>query len=128
MGYGGVVVSLKALHEEDSAWLVVLNHVVAGLVLVPWVASRGLIPSGHQWTLIAALGALQMGLPYLMFCRAVANVSAQEASLITLLEAILNPLWVWMFWRESVDANTLVGGAMILTGLLVRYAPWQRLR
>jgi drug/metabolite transporter, DME family len=120
MAYGGVVVALRALRDEDPAWLVVLNHLVAGVVLVPWVVSGRLLPAGNQWLIVAALGVLQMGLPYLLFCRGVATVPAQEAGLITLLEAVLNPLWVLVFWGERVPASTWLGGGLILTGLAVR--------
>jgi len=122
MAYAGVVVSLRALRDEDSAWLVVLNHLVAGLLLVPWVASRGLFPSAPQWGVIAALGVFQMGLPYLLFSRGMAHVPSQEASLITLFEAVLSPFWVWLVWGEQVPTATIIGGAFILAGLLVRFA------
>lgn len=121
VGYGGVVVSLRALHREDSAWLVVLNHLVAGAILIPWVVSRGVVPDVPQWGVIAALGVLQMGLPYVLFCRGVAHVSSQEAALITLLEAVLNPLWVFLVWGERVTTATWVGGGLIIAGLLLRY-------
>jgi len=38
---------------------------------------------------------------------------AQEAGLITLLEAVLNPFWVWLFWHEEVAASTWVASANI---------------
>ena len=121
LAYGAVIASLRALREEDSAWLVVLNHLVSAAVLLPWVITEGLIPSGAQWAVIAILGAFQMGLPYVLFARGMAGVPAQEAGLITLLEAILNPLWVWLFWGEDVATSTWIGGGLILAGLLVRY-------
>jgi DME family drug/metabolite transporter len=126
LAYGGVIASLRALRDEDSAWLVVLNHLVSAIVLLPWVASQKLMPTGTQWTLIAVLGAFQMGLPYVLFARGLASVPAQEAGLITLLEAVLNPLWVWLFWREEVAASTWIGGCLILAGLLLRYALFRR--
>jgi drug/metabolite transporter (DMT)-like permease len=126
LAYGAVIVSLRAMREEDSAWMVVLNHLVSAAVLIPWVASRGLIPSGQQWTMLILLGAFQMGLPYLLFARGVAGVPTQEAGLITLLEAVLNPFWVWLFWREDVATSTWLGGGLILTGLLVRYVVFRK--
>jgi drug/metabolite transporter (DMT)-like permease len=105
---------------------VVLNHLASAIVLFPWVASRGIMPTGTQWTLIAVLGAFQMGLPYVLFARGLAGVPAQEAGLITLLEAVLNPIWVWLFWREEVAGSTWIGGGLILTGLLMRYVLFRR--
>jgi drug/metabolite transporter (DMT)-like permease len=121
VGYGGVIASLRGLRQEDSAWLAVLNHLVAGMVLLPWVVSRGVFPDGQQWTILAVLGGVQMGLTYFLFGRAVAFVSTQEAGLITLLEAVLNPLWVWAFWGETIPGSIWGGGTLILTGLLLRY-------
>ena len=89
--------------------------------MIPWIVERGLAPSGNQWLVIAAQGAIQMGLPYLLFARGLAHVPAQEAGLITLMEAILNPFWVWLFWGEQVDVSTWIGGSLILGGLLLRY-------
>jgi len=48
-------------------------------------------------------------------------VSVQEASLIALIEPVLNPLWVTLMFGEIPSTATLAGGAMIVTGLAVRY-------
>lgn len=119
--YAGVVISLKQLQGEHSAWLVTLCHAVAGLVLLPLVLPR--IPSltPLQWSLILIFGVVQMGLPYVIFARAMRYVSMQEAALLTLIEPILNPLWVRLFWGETVGSATWVGGGLILGGLAVRY-------
>jgi drug/metabolite transporter (DMT)-like permease len=49
------------------------------------------------------------------------TVSLQEASLIALIEPVLNPLWVATVVGEIPSLATLSGGAMILIGLGVRY-------
>ena len=126
LAYGGVIASLRALRDEDSAWLVVLNHLTSAIVLFPWVASQKFMPTVTQWSLIALLGVIQMGLPYVLFARGLAGVPAQEAGLITLLEAVLNPIWVWLFWHEEVAASTWIGGGLILAGLLLRYALFRK--
>ncbi len=120
LAYAGVIVSLRRLRQEDAVWLVVLNHLVAGLCLLPWVATHFVPMTALQWTLAAGLGVVQMGIPYVLFARGLRNVTVQEAALITLLEPILNPLWVWLFWGEPVPATTLVGGGWIVAGLLLR--------
>jgi drug/metabolite transporter (DMT)-like permease len=125
MAYGGVVITLRHLREEDSVWLVVLNHLVSGAIVVPWVVWHGLVPTAEQAGLIVALGVLQMGLPYILFARGVRSISAQEASLTTLLEAILNPVWVWLLWGENVPTATLIGGSLILVGLVLRYVAFR---
>ena len=126
LAYGAVITSLRVLNREDSAWLVVLNHLVSGVVLIPWLLTRGLAPTGEQIVVIGAMGALQMGLPYVLFARGLATVPAQEAGLITLLEAVLNPVWVWFVWGENVAGSTWLGGALIVSGLLLRYLVFRK--
>ncbi len=128
MTYGGVIVALRGLRDEDPAWLIALNHAASGLVLLPWVIARGPAPTTGQWLLLAVLGVFQMGLPYLLFAKAVQTVSAQEASLLSLPEAILNPLWVWLVWGESNSIATWIGGGFILAGLGLRFALFRAAR
>ena len=46
-------------------------------------------------------------------------ISAPEVSLIFLLETALGPLWVWLVLNEAPPAMTFVGGAIVLTTLVV---------
>jgi drug/metabolite transporter (DMT)-like permease len=119
--YSVVIVSLRALREENAVWLIVLNHLVSGLILLPWVLTFDVSLNGSQWALIGILGVFQIAIPYVLFARALRFVTAQEAALLTLIEPILNPLWVWLFWREAVPFATWAGGSLILGGLAIRY-------
>jgi drug/metabolite transporter, DME family len=126
-GYGGVIVTLKMLRDEDSAWLVALCHGTAGLILLPSVLTGPMSFSPLQWTLIALLGVLQMGLPYVIFARSLRYVPTQEAALLTLIEPITNPVWVFLLWGETVPTSTWIGGAFIIGGLGLRYV-WGMVR
>lgn len=118
--YAGVILSLRGLRSEDAVGLVFLAHACSGLILLPGAAGMAVSLSIDQWLWIAALGGLQMAAPYFLFARGVRHVTAQDAVLIGLLEPLLNPLWVWLFWGEVVDRATVIGGGLILAGLLVR--------
>ena len=117
----GVYLCLRHLRQHDSAWLVFLNHLVAGIVLLPFVVGLPVQLTATHWCLAAVLGCVQMGIPYVLFTRAVRGVRIQEASLLTLLEPILNPIWVWLVWSEAVSSKTIIGGCLILSGLAIRY-------
>jgi drug/metabolite transporter (DMT)-like permease len=127
IAYAGVIIGLRVLRSEQAAWLVFLNNIVAGLVLLPWVLTFDVSLSGVQWSVIAALGMLQMGTPYLLFAIGVRSLQASEAALITLFEAVLNPIWVWLFLSEVAPLSTWTGGLLILTGLVVRYTVFAKL-
>ena len=124
VAFAGVILSLRWLRDEDSAWLTLLNHFVSGVVLLPIVLPRGIELQPLQWLLIALLGIVQMGLPYVLAARGIALVTVQEAALLLLLEPLLNPLWVWLCWGEHVGWSTVIGGGLILGGLAIRYVIW----
>lgn len=122
VAYAGVVVSLRALRNEDSVWLSFLNQVVSAAVILPWLVFNPINLTAAQVGLIAFLGAVQLALPYVLFANGVKQISAREASLLLLIEPILNPLWVLLVWGESPGWTTWLGGAVILSGLFLRFA------
>lgn len=119
--FAGVILCLRWLRDEDSVWLIALNHLFAGVVLLPWVLSFDIQLDATQWMLAAGFGVLQMGLPYVLFARGVRTVSMQEAALIPLIEPILNPVWVWFVWNKPAGETTWIGGGLIVGGLAIRY-------
>ncbi len=123
--YACVVLLMGQLRKENSAWIIALNHAVAALVLAPWMLYVGCWPSLGQLAVLAAFGALQMGVPYAMFHRALRWISPQEAVAITLLEPVLTPLWAYLVWGVGASWWTFLGAALILTGLLLRYVVWE---
>jgi len=109
------------MRHMESAWLVALNHIVTALVLAPFAFGGTHFPSGIQWLLLAGLGMVQMGLPYVCFARGLRSIPGHEAAGIGLVEPILVPVWVFLAWGDQPAPWTLVGGGFILAGLAVRY-------
>lgn len=119
--YAAVVVFMHRLGGEDSSWLVGLSHLVAAAVLVPVVLHYGIWPTAGQLAVLAAFGALQMAVPYILLIKALRRISSLEAVAIGLLEPVLNPIWVLLFTPERPAWWTTVGATLILAGLLLRY-------
>ena len=66
------------------------------------------------------LGVFQLGIPYLLYVLAIPNVTAIDAVLIPVLEPLLNPLWVFIFAKESPTLFSLLGGGLVLLSVTVR--------
>jgi len=127
--FGLILLFLRVLRAENSAWLTVWNHLTAALLLAPFALltyRSGLelrLPSGPQLAVLVVFGAFQMGFPYFLMARGLRVVSPQEAGAITLIEPLLNPLWAYLVWSktETPGLATLIGGAFILGALAWRY-------
>lgn len=124
--YAGVVLSLRNLRDEDPAWMATFNHLVTAVLFVPFAMSASTLPHGMQWLYLAAFGAFQMGIPYVMFSIGLRRISGNQAAGLALLEPILVPVWVFVAWGGEPDYqpprwSTFVGASFILTGLMVRF-------
>lgn len=123
-----VVLSIRTMADVDSAWLITLNHGTTALLLLPWVWTSHRVIGVHAYVALAAFGVLQMSVPYIMFARGLRRVTGAEASMLTLIEPILVPVWVYLAWHHHPSYAsprwwTYAGGGLILLGLLRRYSP-----
>jgi drug/metabolite transporter (DMT)-like permease len=122
-----VILSLRMLRGFDAVWLISLNLFVTAAVLAPFVLTQHATPSATQMGWLFGFGVFQMGVPYVLFARAVRSLPGHEAAFLVLLEPVLVPVWVWLAWHHHPEYAapawwTLVGGALILAGLVSRYA------
>lgn len=69
---------------------------------------------------ILFLGVFQIALAYFFLNRGMRGVPAFEASLLLLLEPVLNPVWAWLVHGERPGAWSLLGGGVILLATVVR--------
>jgi drug/metabolite transporter (DMT)-like permease len=98
--------------DGAAAATVAGNAIVLVLALplaLPVVESRPL-----DWALIAFLGVVQIACAYVLLTRAVRSVRALEASLLLLLEPVLNPVWAWLVHGETPGPWSLAGASVIL--------------
>jgi len=71
-------------------------------------------------TLFALLGIAQIGLGFIFLTIGARLIPAGEVALITLLEIVLGPLWVWLFLSEGPSAATFTGGMIVLGAVLLQ--------
>ena len=74
----------------------------------------------HGAAVLLYLGIVQLGLAYLLFTRGVRRVPAAEASLISMLEPVLNPVWVLIGLGERPGTWAIAGGAVVIAAVVVR--------
>ncbi|RUL89046.1 DMT family transporter [Tautonia sociabilis] len=131
LGFAIVGVGLRFLRGLDPIWLSAINNLGGSIVLGLWLlASAGSIPipAVPQAVVLFAFGVIQMAIPYVLFARGLRDIPAPEASLLALLEPVLNPIWVVLVIGEVPGWPTYVGGAFLLAGVVLRYVPTGRPR
>jgi drug/metabolite transporter (DMT)-like permease len=92
---------------------------VAVLVAAMPFASPGEV-GGRDLALLVCLGVGQIGLGLVFLPIGARLIPAAEVALITLLEIVLGPLWVWIFLSEEPGAATLAGGLIVLGAVAIQ--------
>ncbi len=103
----------------SAAVAVVAGNVIAFLAALPFALPFG-SHAAADWALIGYLGVFQIALAYVLVTRALTTMPALEASLILLIEPVLNPVWAWIFQGERPGVWALVGGGVILGATAIR--------
>jgi drug/metabolite transporter (DMT)-like permease len=106
------ILGLRRLRYDGPAALVWGNLLAAAVALPLW--STGPAPRPLDLGLLAYLGVFQLGLSYLCFSRGLEKTPAVEASLLVLLEPVLNPIWTFLLAGERPGPWAVAGGAVVL--------------
>jgi len=75
--------------------------------------------SGHDMGFLFAFGVVNLGLGLAFFATGARLIPAAIAALLGTFEPILGPIWVWLIHSEVPSGRTIVGGAVVVTALLV---------
>jgi drug/metabolite transporter (DMT)-like permease len=115
-----LAVSLRAQKHgtpTDSILIAQLLTVVVGFPLLLQESATTV-----NWLIIGFLGVFQIGIAFLLFTIGIKHVPAIEATLISTLEPILNPLWVAFFIGERPGPLAMAGALVVLAGVVVSAA------
>lgn len=117
--YGLFFLWLRRMRYADPIAVTFVNCLGVALILaaVPGVWDVNLA----NLALLVLMALVQFAIPYVLFTRGIQEVPSAEASLIALIEPVLNPIWVVLFFGEDPSLATIIGGGVILVGLALRY-------
>jgi drug/metabolite transporter (DMT)-like permease len=111
-----VIILKKGGQHVDLIPAVFVGGVLSALLMLPFALP--LSASLHDIGILAVLGVFQLGLPCMIMVHAAKGLSAPEISLLSLLEVVLGPFWVWLAIGEEPAKATLLGGAVVLSALI----------
>jgi drug/metabolite transporter, DME family len=114
-----LILSLKASTRAQQMSGITLGNILVVLATVAWFV-KSTTPTTQEHLMLAFLGLVQIGLGYLLFTYGQRRIPAIESSLITMLEPILNPVWVMIGYHEIPSMWSIIGGFIIIFALSAR--------
>lgn len=112
-----MMVSFRAQKDGNPAESNLLAFLVTATFGFPFIIKE-------TWTvnsilILAFLGIVQIGFAFIFFTKGIKHIPALEANLIGMLEPVLNPIWVFLFYGESMGRFAIIGGIVVLSGVIL---------
>jgi drug/metabolite transporter (DMT)-like permease len=116
--YGWLTMLMRREKSASPEAAVFIGNLMTVIVAAP--AMWPTVNLGHNWPWLIALGVIQLAIPYLLYAKAIRHVRALDASIISMIEPILNPIWVMFAVGERPARWSIVGGCIVLGTSLLR--------
>ena len=121
LAFAGMVVLQR---RQPNASMIAVNAIGAlGSGLFGMINSPNPPLGVHDLAVLFVFGLTTIGLSFVLFMEGAKFIPSAEAGLISLLDVVLGPIWVFLAFGENPGAATLVGGAIVLGAALWRIAP-----
>lgn len=112
-----MIVSFRAQKDGNPAESNLIAFLVTAAFGMPFVLNDAW--NINSILILAFLGVVQIGFAFIFFTKGIKHIPALEANLIGTLEPVLNPLWVFLFYGESMGRFALLGGVVVLGGVIL---------
>jgi drug/metabolite transporter (DMT)-like permease len=106
--------------QKDTSPLesIFLGNVLTAIISLPFMFQSA--PSLTSWIGLLILGVFQLGLSYVLYSAAIKHITALEASLIPVIEPVLNPVWVFLMIGEIPGTWAMIGGLVVISAITLR--------
>ncbi|HIA78255.1 MAG TPA: EamA family transporter [Gammaproteobacteria bacterium] len=115
ISYAAVIVVVRRSKRESMLGALCLAGLVAGTLSAIFITDYGLTP--RDLGISIYLGVFQVGVGFTLMVLGTRYVPAAQVGLLSLVEPVLAPLWVWLGVGEIPTVATLVGGAIIFLAI-----------
>ncbi len=121
LGFAVFTVSLRWRKLTDTLPSVLLGGVfsiVVGMVVAAQLGQTVAVPlADASWAM--AMGAITLSGGMVLYTLGSKVVPAAELALLSNIEVMLAPIWVWALLGETASPNTFVGGAILLVAVMM---------
>lgn len=116
--FAGMILCLRKDRDGEPWAPILVGNILTALICLPWMC--GGLPSSKTLVTLLIMGVFQLALPYVLYSIAIRRVTAMEATLLPLIEPVLNPVWVMMANGERPGPWALGGAALVMLAVLTR--------
>lgn len=120
--YGGTTIFLRRAKNTRPSDSLNLSCLLSFLFAIPFIVKAGLPQSAMSYPALLCLGVFQIGMPAVLLSIGIEKVPALSSVIITMIEPMMNPVWVALFAGEVPSASSIFGGLVILACIVAHVA------
>lgn len=120
--YGGTTIFLRRAKNTRPSDSLNLSCLLSFLFAIPFIVKAGAPQSAMSYPALLCLGVFQIGLPAVLLSIGIEKVPALSSVIITMIEPMMNPVWVALFAGEVPSASSVFGGLVILACIVAHVA------
>lgn len=114
MAFACYYMSLEGASESERMSAIANANALTALISLPFILWERPELTATSAAVIAALGAVQLGIPYVLLAKAAEHCPPLACSLLAAVEPLLNPVWVLIFDGERPGVFALCGGVVVI--------------
>ncbi len=105
----------RSLANKNPAISVFYGNLIIVVLMLPFLIKNPPAPNTMDIFAVLFLGVFQIGIAYILFTKGIAEgVRSLDASIIGFVEPLLNPIWVFIFLKETPGNWAVIGGIIIV--------------
>jgi DME family drug/metabolite transporter len=99
------------------------SQFIAGIfaLLIGFLMSDKILISGHDIFLGFLAGFIQLGFGFILITIGAQRTPSAMVGIIMLTEAVLGPIWAWLFVNEQPPFIVLIGGSIVIFAVLLQF-------
>ncbi|MFP3040465.1 DMT family transporter [Treponema primitia] len=115
--FGAHSVVLRMMKDGNPRDSMILGHGINFIIAIPFLFLFPPDVNPGSVLPILFLGIFQIGCASLLFAYGTSRISAIQVMIITMIEPVLSPLWVFLAIGEKPSSSTLIGGLIIIVAV-----------
>ena len=119
IAFASFFLGMKKNEPQYQISSIFYGNILVAIISIPFMFSLETLTSSDLW-MVTFLGVFQIAIAYAFFSAGLKRIYAVEASIISMIEPVLNPVWVFIGYGEVPSLTAMIGGLIILGSIIVR--------
>jgi len=119
IAFAAFLIGMRNNKHEYQISTIFYGNIIITLICIPILGSFEALKITNL-LMVAFLGIFQIGIAYAIFTYGLKRVFAIEASLLGMIEPVLNPVWVLIWYGEVPSFPAIIGGIIIISAIAFR--------